>query len=281
MPRRNIEGGKIKKPKSLKQIGKDINRGLKKAEDFGQNLGTQLGQVTNKQILPALVSAGIPLASTALGVAGQEFGIPPELTSSLSKNLMKGYIPKQYQSNKYASMFGDVLSSGLTGDSQGAMEGMMEGLPQSRGKYSYNPDQPFQDLLLQQLDKYAMDNLPSKYTDQYNQLQDEARQIQSTQENMAHGKYEQREGSADALIGAGIKKRRGRKPKVITEEIEIYTKKKPSYKKFSHAKNTALDQLLEATAEREEKEASKAMRQMIDQQSRMLTALGYKPKKNF
>ena len=59
------------------------------------------------------------------------------------------------------------------------------------------------------------------------------------------------------------------------EEIEIYTKKKPSYKKFSHAKNSALEQLLEAHSEREEKEAKKAMKNMVEKQTKALTAMGF------
>lgn len=276
MPRRkqsNIEGGKVK---SLKQIGRDFNKGFDKATKGLARAGSEIGQFTNKQLLPGVVSAGIPLASTALGVVGQEFGLPPELTSSLSSNLMKNYIPKQYQSkSKYAGMFGDALNMALTGDyDPEQMIGMMDttlsdisGKPKRQIGYRYNPDDPFQDILTQQLNRF-----PQQDYEPDNQL---LTQSQSTQEDYSHGKYEQKEGNPDALLGAGLKKRRGRKPKIITEEIEIYTKKKPSYKKFSHAKNTALDQLLEAKAEKEEKEASKAMKKMVEQQSKMLTALGY------
>ena len=276
MPRRkqsNIEGGKVK---SLKQIGRDFNKGFDKATKGLARAGSEIGQFTNKQLLPGVVSAGIPLASTALGVVGQEFGLPPSLTSSLSSNLMKNYIPKQYQSkSKYAGMFGDALNMALTGDyDPEQMIGMMDttlsdisGKPKRQLGYRYNPDDPFQDILSQQLNRF-----PQQDYEPDNQL---LTQSQSTQEDYSHGKYEQKEGNPDALLGAGIRKRKGRKPKIITEEIEIYTKKKPSYKKFSHAKNTALDQLLEAKAEKEEKEASKAMKKMVEQQSKMLTALGY------
>ena len=294
MPRRkqsNIEGGKVK---SLKQIGRDFNKGFDKATKGLARAGSEIGQFTNKQLLPGVVSTGIPLASTALGVVGQEFGLPPELTSSLSSNLMKNYIPKQYQSkSKYAGMFGDALNMALTGDyDPEQMIGMMDttlsdisGKPKRQTgyrynqngynditRYRYNPDDPFQDILSQQLNRF-----PQQDYEPDNQL---LTQSQSTQEDYSHGKYEQKEGNPDALLGAGLlgygmKKRRGRKPKIITEEIEIYTKKKPSYKKFSHAKNTALDQLLEAKVEKEEKEASKAMKKMVEQQSKMLTALGY------
>ena len=298
MPRRkqsNIEGvnqtsrltgGKVK---SLKQIGRDLNKGFDKATKGLARAGSEIGQFTNKQLLPGVVSAGIPLASTALGVVGQEFGLPPELTSSLSSNLMKNYIPKQYQSkSKYAGMFGDALNMALTGDyDPEQMIGMMDttlsdisGKPKRQmgyrynqngyndiTRYRYNPDDPFQDILSQQLNRF-----PQQDYEPDNQL---LTQSQSTQEDYSHGKYEQKEGNPDALLGAGIRKRKGRKPKIITEEIEIYTKKKPSYKKFSHAKNTALDQLLEAKVEKEEKEASKAMKKMVEQQSKMLSALGY------
>lgn len=260
-------GGKLSKPKSLKQIGKEINKGFDITTRGLSNAGNEIGKFTNKQLLPAVVSAGIPIASSALGLVGQEFGIPSELTSSLSSNLMKEYIPSQYQSkNKYVGMFGDALNMALSGETNPNeiiplftdftnQLGKDIGIPKKSNDkqnfdYHYNSDNPYQDIINQMI----------KNQSNYTEINDD--------------KYQQKEGSIDALLGAGIKKRRGRPKKEIFND-EIYIKKKPSYKKFSHAVNTSLDQLLEAKADREENEAKKAMKTLIDKQTKALTALGY------
>ena len=314
MPRRqtHIEGGKVK---SLKRIGKDINKGFTKATKGMAKAGAELGKFTNEQLLPAVVSAGIPLASTALGVVGQEFGLPPELTSSLSENLMKGYIPKQYQSeNKYVNLFGDALNMAVSGDADpyammqlqqgltGALSEDLGGKPKIKAplpsRQAYNPDNPYQDLMLQMMGNYMPlasniqqgnympqttqqpvndpnDDLDARYGD--SELGQGADSIRITKPP-----YQQREGNVDALLGGGMKKKRRGRPKkiVIEENIEIYTKKKPAYKKFSHAKNTALDQLLEAKEEREGKEAKEAMKKLVEKQTKALTALGFGFKKS-
>lgn len=309
----HIEGGKIKKV-NFNKVGRDINKGFDKVNKGFATAGNEIGKFTNKQLLPAVVSAGIPLASSALGVLGTEFGIPPEITSSLSENLMKNYIPKQYQSNnKYVNLFSDALNMGLSGDTDpNSMMQLSQNLSGTIGKDlgldkqiktpmpskdAYNPDNPYQDLMLQMMMNYnPIDTKHVKTTSQpYNQqtpIEDTSNNdefdaiygdselgVKADSMKITKSPYQQKEGNINALLGSGLKKRRGRPKKKVIEEIEIYTKKKPSYKKFSHAKNSSLEQLLEAKSDREEKEANKAMKEMVDKQSRLLTSLGYGFKK--
>ena len=334
MPRRRkqhyeeIDGGKVNIGKAFKKFGKDVNKAVIKpiekkvikpveknfinpAGKAFTDMGVELGKFTNDQLLPGVVSVGIPLAGTALGALGAEFGLPPEITSSLSENLMKEYIPKQYQSkNKYVNLFGDALNMAVGGadpysmmnfqqDLTGAVSGDLFGKNKIKNNVPtsqyYNPDNPYEDLIMQMLSSYPLSQQPIQpsqtiqTTDQQpvdtNPNDDfDARYGDSQLGNGADSivitksPYQQREGNVDALLGSGIKKkRRGRPPKKIKEieEIEVYIKKKPSYKKFSHAKNSSLEQLLEANTEREEKKAREAMKTMVEKQTKALTALGF------
>lgn len=56
-------------------------------------------------------------------------------------------------------------------------------------------------------------------------------------------------------------------------KVEII--KTPRHKKFSHAKNTALDQLIEASEYNQSKMSKKRLNDMIEKQIRMLTAEGF------
>jgi hypothetical protein len=332
MPRR-------KKPDvagAFKKLGHDIDKGFKEkisrpankeffkpAEKALQKAGAEIGKFTNEQLLPGVVSVGIPLAGTALGALGAEFGLPPEITSKLSENLLKEFIPKQYQSdNKYVGMISNAIDAGLSGDQNKAMQvgqdflGSVSGdigklVGKNKIKQSvptsenFDPEDPYSDLMKQLISNYQ--TLPQNQ--QIDQQQDDSSPVMPNQPNIDYNAlsdaiykgsdisndadsltitsppYQQREGSSNGLLGAGIKKkRRGRKKKEEEEEeiTEVYIKKKPTYKKFSHAKNSSLEQLLEAKADREDKEAKKAMKEMVDKQSRALTALGFgitKPQK--
>jgi hypothetical protein len=81
----------------------------------------KVGKIAQKQVLPAVVSTAIPLASTALGAVATTYGGPMagQMVQGMSQELMKQYIPDKYQSdNKYVNMFGDALNQGI-----GAMNG--------------------------------------------------------------------------------------------------------------------------------------------------------------
>ena len=190
--------------------------------------------------------------------------------------------------------------------------GQIGGRP-SRPKY--NPDDPYADLMEQLMNKMQPPTTePTKPTEPVKQAEptdtndaiykkgqadEDADEVRITQPP-----YSQREGSVMGLLGAGVrrrgykqekgshsgllggkinldddptepKRRRGR-PKKADEVIqEVYIKTQLPHKKFSHAKNKALDQLLEATHEKSEKESKKAMKEMVEKQTSMLKALGF------
>ena len=129
-------------------------------------------------------------------------------------------------------------------------------LPLPSRLHQYNPDDIYQDLL-------NMMKKPNIINE----------------ENFNDEIYSnQKKGSLSGLLGAGVKKR-GRKKKTNDDEYEEITKveivKKPRHKKFSHAKNLALDQLIEANEHRKKGDAMKKAEEMIERQTRMLKALGY------
>lgn len=289
MPRRKTEiigGGRRKKKPDIagafKKLGHDIDKGFKEkisrpankeffkpAEKALQKAGAEIGKFTNEQLLPGVVSVGIPLASTALGALGAEIGLPPEITSKLSENLMKEFIPKQYQSdNKYVGMISNAIDAGLSGDQNKAMQvgqdflGSVSGdigklVGKNKIKQSvptsenFDPEDPYSDLMKQLISNYQ--TLPQNQ--QMDQQQDDSTNDISNQPNIDYNSlsdaiykgsdisndadsltitsppFQQREGSSMGLLGAGIKKkRRGRKKKVI-DDITEYKPKQRTYVK--------------------------------------------------
>jgi len=278
------KGGKIK---SSREINRDIRRGWKKNianpvnKDFltpaGKTLakvGTEVGKFTNNQLLPGLVSVGIPLASTALGMLGAEAGIPPELTSKLSSNIMKRYIPKQYQSkNKYVGLLGDALNMGISGadpesmsDFAGNLTGAISSDLRSKPKIkkpTQITDNPYNDAISQIMSNYQPQEQVQEQPQETDNNQDLNNPIDNTISNQKMGSY-------DGLMGEGLKKKRGRRRK---QPIEVIIKK--SSDNFRKPKNASLEQLLNATAERQEKQDKIKMRETLDRQNRALIAAGY------
>ena len=280
-----IEGGKIK---SLKEIGRDMNKGFKKEiavplkKKVGRpvnkavikpglrklgEMGTQVGQFTNKELLPGAITVGIPLASAMVGTLGTMAGIPPQITMPLTEELLKEYIPDQYQSkNKYVNMFADLPTMALTGDlDQSKLESMGKQFtstlysditkPKMKRQSAtvYNPEYPYQDLIQQTMNKYQQ---PQQYQ------QEQKQEYDYDNNDMTYlQSYEQKTGNANALLGAGIKKKKKSK-KVIIEE----TKPKPIYKKYQHAKNASLEQLFEAIRDKKDKEYQSKLRELTDRQ---------------
>lgn len=319
---------KINLTKTFNKLGKDIDKGFKENisrdanKEFFNPLGNEIKKAAPEiekfakdKVLPGVVSVGIPLASQALGMLGTELGLPPEITSSLSENLMKELIPKQYQSdNKYVNLLGTALKSGLSGNpnsfndvSQQFMGNVQSDLSNYFGndkisqqvpidKY-FNPDNPYDDLMTQLLSKYTP--LPQEIQHPQPSIQNTIQQTQQTHEpdynamndalykDSELGKgadslviksppYQQREGSTQGLLGGGLRKKKVKKIKEISSsEDEVYVKTKPTYKKFTHSKNASLHQLLEANRDKEYKEAKKALRELINKQTQKLTAEGY------
>lgn len=256
-------------PKSLKRITKDINKGGKKALKTMARAGAKLGEITNDEILPAVKTIGIPIASTAMGMAGEYLGGPLGgiVSEKLTSNLLEQNIKGQSK-NKYVKLLGDALGqagkSAITGefDPNEAFDTGMSfiGNKDLSRRTRRNPDNPYEDVLTTMLKDFP--------------------QEQSYQsENVIHANenidepFEQREGSKTGLLGAGLKKKK--KKKSIDSVVKVEVIKKLPHQKFSHAKNSSLDQLLEATKEKELKEAQKEMKEMVNKQKAFLTAQGY------
>lgn len=309
---RRYVGGKIGFNKAISKVN-PVNHVFKNKKLV--NAMGDIGQFTQKKILPTAVSIGIPLASTALGAVATAYGGPMagQMASSLSQNLMEQYIPDKYQSkNKYVGMFGDALSMGLGGDVDpmqaqalsskflGNVQGDVGKLMTPKNKRidynsmdytnnmqtrpninlplpprapQYNPDNIYQDLM----EMMQRQN----YNDNFNNQID-------THTNLPPKDYR---GSLSGLLGAGVKNKyndvikveivKKRKPKKSNKKknsekiskVELY--ETPRHKKFSHAKNLALDQLLEANEHRKKSDNMKKAEEMIERQTRMLKAMGY------
>lgn len=298
---RRYTGGKIGVNKALSKINKanPINQAFKNKKLV--NAMGDIGQFTQNKILPATVSVGIPLASTALGGLATMYGGPVagQMVGSLSQNLMEQYIPNKYQSNnKYVGLLGDALSMGLSGDIDplqaqslgqqflGNVEGDIGKLMTPKNKHidnyynsmnytnnmstrpnvnlplpprppQYNPDNIYQDLM----------EMMQKPTE---------KNINKISDNSLDSNH-QKQGSLSGLYGAGVKKRKSKKSKNEDEEIitKVEVVKRPRHKKFSHAKNLALDQLIEANEHRKKSDTMKKAEELIERQTRMLKAMGY------
>jgi len=218
-------------------------------------------------------------------------GFQNELTDTVYGDLERLSRPKK---NKQNSRYNEEELLNLLGPNK-----IKQSIPTSQ---YYTPDNPYNDLIMQiisghmpiktQLSQPIEEQTQPIYepSQSIDEMQNKSIELNSANDalysNAELGEgadslmiksppYQQREGSTSGLLGGKIKKRRGRPRKIIIEEEEIYIKKKPSYKKFSHAKNSSLEQLLEAQSDREERESKKAMRNMVDKQTKSLTAMGY------
>lgn len=315
LPTKEFIGGKVNIARSLRKTNRGFSKSMNAINPMAQAVKDptlnkamrDIGKYTQKEILPAVVSTGIPIASTAVGALAGSFGGPiaGEMASGMTEGLLKEYIPQKYQSdNPYVGMLGDALSMGMSGEIDPYQSMMLSN--QFSGQFgsdmtarpSYdssrpqfirgydNREYPYADMMAQVIRGYIKPSEPDP-----NSLSDalyKAGKVGLGADSvvMVSPPFQQREGSMNGMLGGRIKKkgrlpepsvRRQRQPKKIIdeEEIEVVVKKRLPHKKFSHAKNRALDQLLEAYAEREDKESKKAMKEMIEKQTRMLKALGY------
>jgi hypothetical protein len=301
-----VEGGKINLGKEFKKIGRTLNKKVFKPAERGfQTAGKTLGRFTQKELLPAVKTIGIPMASGVAGAVGTMYGGPigGVMASQLTSGLLNQYVPNQSK-NPYVGLAGDALSMGMFGGDpleQMQLMGKMNkqiskdiiGSDKPKG-FVYNPDNPYEDLITQMMSKYQQPvqalplpqpitkEQPEDLRDDFDAMYEES-QLGKDADSMIVVKppFQQREGSVQGLLGAGIKKKRGRpkKKKDVEGIVKVEVIKSLPYKKFSGAKNSALDQLLEAKAEKEEKQAKKAMKEMVESQSKMLKALGYGLKK--
>jgi len=314
-------GGKVNIANSFKKLGSDIKSGFNKTianpienkvinpastalsqagretQQAFNTAGTALGQFTNNQLLPGVVSVGIPLVSDAVGVAGAEFGIPPQISSSLTENLLKNYIPDKYQSdNKYLGLLSDAIG---TYGSENPMDyanlatkalGTMTGSGRGRRKIKNligvpTPDMidsPNQDLINQTImNAIKPRDLPPDIPDysnppstNYEFNSDSTPYLYSSATidpndiRIMTSPYSQKAGSPEALEGAGIRKRRGRPRKKIIQQVEII--ERLPHERFSNAKNTSLDQYLRSLKHKEDQMALREMREGIRLQNKFL-----------
>lgn len=270
-------------------------------------MGKELGNFTNEQLLPAAVSLGIPLASSTVGALGEMAGIPPQISGKLTENLLKGYIPKDKQSkNKYVNILGDALNMGFTGETDpmafmnleqkftnalskdiGLDNPRVVNQPKPIDNYADEDDEyynhfinqitkgqfmPYRDPILKDEEEDLRDDNDALYGD--GNLFNNADSMIITK-----SPYQQMEGSANGLLGAGIKKKGRKKGKHINIpnyiDNELYVRKKPSYKKFTHSNNVALHQLLDAYEDKRDIERRKKTDKLIEKHNNFLTSMGY------
>lgn len=326
MPRRKvneIDGGKINIGKEFKKIGRTLNKKVFKPTEKGfQTAGKTLGRITNKELLPAVKTIGIPMASGVAGAVGTMYGGPigGVMASQLTSGLLNQYVPGQSK-NPYIGLTGDALSMGMFGsdpmeemqlmgkvNKQLSSDILGKDVPDYKPSMrpQYNPNNPYEDLISQLYQKYNVPTpapvppivqpQPEDLRDDFDAMYGES-ELGDNADSMIVVKppYQQREGSVQGLLGVGMlgagKKKRGRKKKIpldydptepkkrrrgkkAVEVVNIEKEYKPRegkkvqrvevikylpYEKFTHAPNDSLKQLLQATNERETREANKAM----------------------
>ena len=180
-------------------------------------------------------------------------------------------------------------------DPEGMMDiglDMLENKVKGKRAYSENSldyrqmnDNPYQAYLTQLLKKYPQQieqpqiEQPQKQMEQQISIDSEkdiynSGEIDDKADNIKITKspYEHKDGDINGLLGAGLKKKRGRKKKSI-DKVEIV--KKLPHQKFTHSPNSSLDQLIEGTQEKQEKKDKQNMRNMVDKQTKLLTVMGF------
>lgn len=298
MPRRKQDstGGKIK-IKSSKEINKAIKKGFNKEiakplkQTFSKENMGKAEKFLKNEVAPELTTIAIPVASTLAGAAGGYFGGPLGATaaSALTQNLMQEYIPKKYQSkNKYTKLAAEAagqLSSGLMSgefDPMAAKQlgmqfldtaaGDLAGKPKASTTPEYHDDEstPYDDLMYQMYSNYyspkiprLMQGLQQDIQTDYNALTDAIYKGSDISQDadrvmLKTSPYQQREGDTRGLLGSGLKKKRGRKPRI--QQVEIV--QRLPYERFSHGGNKSTRQLLMASRLREDEENRKTQNQL-------------------
>jgi len=300
--------------KNVRKTFNKIDRNFKNKKFVGAL--EDIGKYTQKNILPEVVSTMVPIASTALGALATTYGGPlaGDAVNNLSSNLMEQYIPSKYQSkNKYTGMLGDAMSMGLSGDMDPNQ--MMNLQNQFLGQVSKDLEPKYKkpnfdsklytnNFITRPNINYTMPNNNIKYDEdnpytdllqRYNNIQPELQQpILQNNDNEANdalyknsesnndtikntsSPYQQKEGSMNGLLGAGIKPKN--KTSVSKKSKSVRNIKKfetPLYRNFRHSRNDALEQLLEANEYKKNKESKRVMDEMNIRQNNMLKQYGY------
>jgi hypothetical protein len=276
----------------------DVNKAVKRAAN-------KTSRVIKKEALPTAVTLGLPVAqmgATALGTYLTGNPMVGEMMGDFGGKVAKGYIPDKYESkNKYINL----LSEGI-----GQIPGMMSGEVDPQDMYNLGNEfmgnlqnDIFKGKKQEGIDYYTpydmqMEQIMNPYTPQpqsYSQQPMVTNQpISYTQktDNIANTPtyvgdddtyddeitikttpYQQKEGSSMGLMGAGVKRGRGRPKKNETVmKVEII-KKRPSTK-FSGAKNSSLEQLLEAREYKQNKLTKKQIEKFLKRGNNLFDSLG-------
>ena len=280
----------------------DVNRAVKKT-------ALKTGKVIKKEALPTAVSLGIPIAqmgATALGTYLTGNPMVGDMMGDFTGKMAKEYIPDKYQSkNKYVNMLSEGIGqipgmmSGdvdpyemmdLGGKFMGTVQGdIFKGKKHGAEHYSSPYDMEMEQMMNPYIPQYqsqsigneqpSASNQPLSYTQKTDNISnvptyagdddtyDDEIKIKTTP-------FQQKEGSSMALMGAGVRKRRGRPRKTDTiVKVEII-KKHPSTK-FSGAKNASLEQLLEANEYKQNKMNKKQMMDLMKRSENLVGALGF------
>lgn len=308
-----VKGLKFKSQKELKSTlglkhafsDPDVNKAVKKAAN-------KASKVIKKEALPTAVSLGLPVAqmgATALGTYLTGNPQAGEMIGDMTGKVAKGYIPDKYESkNKYIQM----LSEGI-GQIPGLMSGEVDpqAMQEMGGKflntiqndifkgdrknvenystpYDMQMEQTMNPYMPQQQEQPVATNQPLSYTQKNDNISnapiytgeddtyDDEIKIKTTP-------YQQKEGNASALMGAGMKKKKRGRPRKIKDDtimkVEII-KKSPSTR-YSGARNASLEQLLEENERKQSKQSKQEMRDLVKRTGNLVDALGFgiRPKK--
>lgn len=164
-------------------------------------------------------------------------------------------------------------------------------------RFQPNPENPYQDLMMQLMKNMGQPESSEKISSASdgNAANDAiygSAELGEGSDSITNkiSPYQQKEGSLSGLMGSGIRRRndiikveivnkKTRKPKKSKTYKENVSKveivQTPTHKKFSGAKNTALDQLIEASELRKGKVSKKKMDEMVEKQLRKLISEGY------
>ena len=230
--------------------------------------------------------------------------IAGELTGKLSNSLMKEYIPGQSKNKYIGMIgdaMGQALGGVMTGSSD-PIEAMNLGekflgtasndVIKPR-KARHDPDNPYDTFLSQMLNMYDNDyidtNTPPNWNweDMYtpeevaylkarnNPIDDPRDDNDAIYKDDELGPnadsiiqkyppYQQMEGSMRGLLGAGVKKRRGRPKKQDVVMVDVI--EKLPHQRYAHSKNASLDQYLYNTKLKKDKVRQKNIDELIKRQ---------------
>jgi len=254
----------------------DVNKAVKKAAN-------KVSKTIKKEALPTAVSLGLPIAEMGATAAATYLTGNPEagkMIGQMSGKVAKGYIPDKYESkNKYIQM----LSEGI-GQIPGLMSGEVdpEQMQEMGGKFMstlqndifkgnkkgiekyttpydvqmeqiMNPYVPQHYIPQQPQSQPSVSNEPLSYTQKADNISNTPTYAgdDDTYDDELHIKttpFQQKEGSSMALMGGGIRRKRGRprknKGKTVIHKVEII--KRLPHQEFQGAQNASLNQLLQS-----------------------------------